>query len=243
MEPNFQTSFIPKKPIIEQRVNNNRPIGFFAVISIFIFFTMLVASGGVYFLKGVQAKKIVQMEADLALARNRFEPSKLSQLQALDKRLRASTEVLNQHIAITPIFEMLEKFTMKTVRFTKFSYEMVAAENSAVTFTLEGQAIGYRSVALQSDLLTTNKQVIDPVFSDLSLDEKGNVLFKLSFSVDPAFVDYKQVLKTKGLVKPVNPLPVSVNTVSSNTSTSDLPEDLSNNDPSMADELELMGMN
>lgn len=238
--------------MIEERVNTNPPIGFFLVISIFIFFALLVGSGGVYFYKGVQAKKITQMEADLALARERFEPSKLAQLQALDKRLRASTEVLNQHVAITPIFEMLEKVTMKTVRFTKFSYDFQAGSDSKIVFNLEGQAIGYRSVALQSDLLTTNKQIVDPIFSDLSLDDKGNVLFKLSFSVDPSFVDYQQVLKTKGIVDvPIVITPPIQNQIQTETGinpisidpTEDLLQDLSANDPGMADELDLMGVN
>lgn len=229
--------------MIEERVNTNAPIGLFTVISIFIFFTMLLASGGVYFLKGVQEKKIVQMEADLALARNRFEPSKLSQLQALDKRLRASTEVLNQHIAVTPVFEMLEKLTMKTVRFTKFSYELGATEASPITFTLGGQAIGYRSIALQSDLLTTNKQIMDPIFSDLSLDEKGNVIFELNFSVDPAFVDYQQALKEKGVIAESED-PLSTNElINQEDSQIDILEDISVTEPGMADELELMGIN
>ena len=65
---------------------------------------------------------------------------------------------------------------------------------------MSGQAIGYRSIALQSDLFTTRdegKNFIDPVFSNLTLDAKGNVLFDLEFSVDPSFVDYKQMLSTE----------------------------------------------
>ena len=61
---------------------------------------------------------------------------------------------------------------------------------------MSGLAVGYRSIALQSDLLAKEKNFIDPVFSNLVLDEKGNVLFDLEFSVDPSFVDYKQMLLT-----------------------------------------------
>ena len=50
-------------------------------------------------------------------------------------------------------------------------------------------------LALQSDLFTQNKNLIDPVFSNLALDDRGNVVFDLEFSVDPSFVDYKQVLQ------------------------------------------------
>ncbi len=197
MEPNFQTSFMPKKPIVEERATASRPVGFLTTISLFILFTVLIASAGLYFYKGVLVKNVSKMESDLNLAKNRFEPTKITELQLLDKRLRSSNEILSKHIAITPVFEALQELTMKTVRYTKFSYELGDEKNSKVLIKMSGQAIGYRSVALQSDLFTQNKNLIDPVFSNLTLDEKGNVLFELEFSVDPSFVDYKQVLQTQ----------------------------------------------
>src|SRR3989338_6873714 len=99
MEPNFQTSFIPKKPMVSERVPRARSIGFFTVMAIFILFTALLATGGLYFYKGVLAKNLTKMENDLNLAKNRFEPSKITELQLLDKRLRASSEILSHHIA------------------------------------------------------------------------------------------------------------------------------------------------
>src|SRR3989338_7805224 len=162
MEQNFQTSFIPKKPMIEERAITARPVGFFFVISIFIFFTIVLATGGLYLYKANISKNIAVMKNDLNLAKNRFEPSK-----------------------------------MKTVRYTKFSYIFGDEKNAKVNVKMSGQAIGYRSIALQSDLFTKNKHFVDPVFSNLALDNSGNVLFDLDFSVDPSFIDYKQVLLTE----------------------------------------------
>jgi len=137
------------------------------------------------------------MQTQLQLAENRFEPSKIAELQVLDKRLRASTEILGKHITITPVFLALESLTMKTVRYTKFTYTVGADKSANVEIKMSGVAIGYRSIALQSDLFSQNKNIIDPVFSNLTLDNSGNVIFDLSFSVDPAFVNYKQNLLTQ----------------------------------------------
>ena len=200
MEPNFQTSFIPKKPIVEERAVPGRSVGIFTVVSIFILFTVILATGGLYLYKANLVKNIAKMENDLNLAKNRFEPSKITELQLLDKRLRASSEILSRHIAITPVFQALQDITMKTVRYTKFSYDfgdVKDAKNARVIIKLSGQAVGYRSVALQSDLFAKNKNLIDPVFSNLALDDKGNVLFDLEFLVDPALVDYRQMLLTQ----------------------------------------------
>ena len=194
MEQNFQTSFIPKKPMIEERASASRPVGFLTIISIFIFFTVVITTGGLYFYKGVLAKNITKMENDLNLAKNRFEPSKIVQLQILDKRLKASNEILSKHISISPIFKALQAITMKTIGYTKFSYYVDDIDGRMVV-KMSGVAVGYRSVALQSDLFAKNQNLIDPVFSNLSLDDKGNVLFDLEFSVDPNFVNYKKMLE------------------------------------------------
>lgn len=196
MEQDFQTSFIPKKPMIVNQGADARPVSFLTIISIFLFFSMLLATGALYFYKGVMAKNLVQMESDLNLAKNRFEPSKIAQLQVLDKRLKASEDILGGHIAVSPIFSALEDITMQTVRYTKFSYTLDAQKK--VMVNMSGLAVGYRSIALQSDLFAKKAELIDPVFSNLSLDDNGNVLFDLDFSVDPVFVDYQQVLKNEG---------------------------------------------
>lgn len=209
MEQNFQTSFIPKKPIIAERAVASRPIGLLTIISIFIFFTMVIATGVLYFYDGLLKKNIVTMENDLSLAKNRFEPSKIIQLQVLDKRLRASNDILSKHIAISPIFQALQAITMKTVSYNKFSYDFDDSGNGKITIKMNGIAVGYKSIALQADLFTENKYFIDPIFSNLSLDDKGNVLFELQFSVDPDFIDYKKVLKTASENSPILP-PVNV---------------------------------
>ncbi|MFH1608468.1 MAG: hypothetical protein ABH951_00410 [Patescibacteria group bacterium] len=205
MEQNFQTSFIPKKPMMteEHVASAKKPMGFLTTIAIFIFLAVAVASGGLYFYKGMLQKNITSMDANLALAKERFEPAKINQLQVLGKRLESSNVILSKHIAVSPIFETLQKLTMKTVRYTKFSYEFGNEKDSKIKVMMSGQAIGYRSIALQADLFTKDKNLIDPIFSNLSLDDKGNVLFDLEFSVDPSFVDYKQMLLSQSENSPI----------------------------------------
>jgi hypothetical protein len=185
--------------MVAERVVSTHRVGILSIVAIFILFTVLLSALGLYFYKGFLTNKIAEMESDLNSAKNRFEPSKITELQLLDKRLRASSKVLSQHIAITPIFEALSAVTMKTVRFTNFGYSLSADPGLKVMVKMRGIAIGYRSVALQADLFTTKeegKNFIDPVFSNLTLDDAGNVLFDLEFALDPDFVDYKQTLLT-----------------------------------------------
>ena len=136
------------------------------------------------------------MENELNLAKNSFEPSKILELQVLDKRINAANEILSNHIAISPIFNALQDITMKTISYTKFSYTFDGSASSKIEVSMSGTAVGYLSIAQQADLFSQNKYLIDPAFSNLSLDDKGNVTFDLDFSVDPNLVDYRKILET-----------------------------------------------
>ncbi len=197
MEQNFQTSFIPKRTIVKERVAMPSSIGFSTVVGMLILFAVVIGTGGLYFYKGVLAKNITEMEGNLNRAKNRFEPAKIAELEELDRRLNAASEILSRHTMVTPIFEELSNTTMKTVRFTSFDYSEPTETVPRVTVNMKGVAIGYRSVALQADLFSANKKFINPIFSNLQLDEKGNVRFDLSFSVDESFINYRQNILTK----------------------------------------------
>jgi hypothetical protein len=209
MEQNFQTSFIPKQSVVETRAAAPRGTGIFTLVAIILFLTMTVASAGVYFYKVVTEKRIVAMENDLNLAKNRFEPAKITQLQELDKRLRAANEVLSKHIAISPIFESLQDITMKSVRFTDFTYSLSDSATPVVNVKMGGEAQGYKAVALQADLFSQARHFIDPVFSNLTLNSKGDVVFNLEFSVEPTFIDYQEALRGASEVPP-EPAPLEV---------------------------------
>ncbi|MBP7006607.1 MAG: hypothetical protein KBC44_01925 [Candidatus Pacebacteria bacterium] len=196
MEQNFQTSFIPKKPLVSQRATTSQPIGLLTIIPLIIFFGMIIAGAGIYFYKNSLAQSLTKMENDLNLARNRFEDDKISQLELLDKRLRASSSVLNNHVTVSPIFQALQEVTMKTVRYTRFDYS-ITGDTPEIKVTMAGQTTNYKSIALQSELFANKKFFIDPVFSNLSLDEKGNVMFDLTFNVDPSFVNYNKSLSVE----------------------------------------------
>lgn len=193
MEQNFQTSFIPKKPIIEDTTKKSSSSSFFVILAVLIFLTVVLAFGGLYLYQNILSKNITAKKEQLDRANQRFEIDRINELKLLDKRLKAGSKVLDKHISISPIFEILQKITMKTVRYTKFSYEIT--DKNEIIIKMNGQALGYRYIALQADLFSAEKNLINPVFSNLTLDDKSNVNFDLTFSVDPALVDYEEKLQ------------------------------------------------
>ena len=190
-----QTSFIPKQPVHEETAISSRSFSVVNFIAIVIFFGSLVAAGGLYFYKGILEANIVEMNISLTKAKAAFEPGLIADLQVLDKRLNSSKTILSNHISISPIFRSIEALTLKSVRFSKFSYETSKGNAKELIVTMSGQTSGqggYRSIDLESNKLAEHKYFHDIIFSNLSLTQTGGVSFDLAFSVDPNFINFQK---------------------------------------------------
>lgn len=195
MEGDFQTSFIPKKPLSEDRVQTTKPVSIFVFVATIIFFASLLGAGLMYFYKASLVRSVSISKANLDKAKEAFEGDFIKELQDFDRRISASNEILSSHITLSPIFEALGVATLKSVQFTKFSHKITGTGASAkIIVTMSGKADNYTAIALQSDQLTQNKYIKDPIFENLTLDERSNVLFDLTFQVDPSFVLFGEKL-------------------------------------------------
>ncbi len=193
MDKEFQTSFIPKKTVIERPKKIKSGGGIFNLLSFIIFIVALLSVGGAYFYRESVKTNIDEYKRSLAIAKNQFEPSLITELQILDKRLNAATTILDQHVAVSPIFVLLQDSTLPTVRYSDFTYD-IDSKTNLVNVEMKGEAKGYNFIALQADLFNDNKFIKNPIFSDLVLDQNGNVDFNLTFSVDKSLISYESFL-------------------------------------------------
>lgn len=197
MEQQFQTSFIPKKPVTEARAPVSRgTVSIFSLISTIILVVAGIMFGASYFYRESMDKQRNSLNADIGTKTKTFDADFLREITTLDKRIKASNEVIANHTMISPIFTKLEQLTLKTVQFNKF--ELMPAEPGApgpVSIKMSGKAINYAAIASQSDTLagvSANKTTyfINPIFSNLSLDDRARVSFDLTFSVHKDLVSY-----------------------------------------------------
>jgi hypothetical protein len=195
MDKEFQTSFVPKKAVVEgpKKVKAGSGAGIFGLISLVLFLASIASVAGAYFYRLSIKKNIETYKTSLIRARNAFEPALITELQILDKRLNAGTTLLTNHIVVSPVFELLQDITLPTVRYSDFSYEIDPRSNF-VNIKLKGEAMSYNFIALQADLFNKNKFIRNPIFSDFVLDQSGNIDFNLSFFVDKSLVNYESFL-------------------------------------------------
>lgn len=198
----MQTSFIPKKPITVDQ-DSGGGVSLFLLIAIIIFIVMIALGGGVWVWKNSLINKIQQAKIDLSEAKASYEEGTINSLIRLDDRMTVSEELLNKHLAISPLFLLLEKNTLKNVRIKslKFSY---GAENK-IKMDLSGVAqsygaisnLSYEVLSKQSDAFGANhlrEEISQPMITDFSPNVDGSVAFNFSALINPKLISYSRTI-------------------------------------------------
>src|SRR3989344_8926603 len=197
METSIRTSFIPKTSITSQFDPKKEGMGFFMFLSIALLLVSLIGWGVAFAYKSLIEGDIRDLESYLARANESFDPSLLKVFENLDRRIRAGETLLGQHTILTPFFELLDSFTLKSVRFDYFSF---VNNGSAITIKMSGEAIDFSSVALQAVEFNKDNRIINPIFSNLGVEDKTNqVTFDVSFNVAPEMILYAKKINNNSL--------------------------------------------
>ena len=154
----------------------------------------IVLSIGVFLYKGYLAQNIAAQSATLSRAQAVFEPNLIRDLIRLDTRINESKRLLAGHVAVSPFFELLGGTTLQNIAFQSLNFSVVGGK---ATVSMKGQARSFSDIALQSDVFAKTKQIRDPIFADLNLDQTGNVVFSLSAALDPSLTLYRNNIPTQ----------------------------------------------
>ncbi len=215
MDPKFQSSFIPKGPLVpSSAVFKTQPARrgtLLGLLSMWIFVLSIVAALAALGYGFYLNSSITKMGGKLETARANLEPETIREIARLDARIVGTEKLLANHAVLSPLFDFLDKNTLKTVRFTQFTFKETS---EGLVISMRGQARGYASLALQADIFNKSKDLKSTNFSNLDLDERGNVIFMVDAVVSPALVSYKRTLESEPtIVAPVIPVATSTSSV------------------------------
>ncbi|OGG55082.1 hypothetical protein A3D62_00740 [Candidatus Kaiserbacteria bacterium RIFCSPHIGHO2_02_FULL_49_11] len=219
MEPQFKTSFIPKKTLsatVAQGSTRKGGLNLIVLIALIIALGAVVLSVGAFLYKQLLISSIDRKEATLDRARAAFEPALIQELVRLDDRLTAAEDVLEEHVTPSSLFSLLGSLTLQSVQFTDFSFSQVG--DGKLSIAMKGIARDFRAIALQADLFGKNRAIQDPIFSNLNLDSNGRAVFNFSAFVDPAFVSYVNRVDS-GAAEPVRQVETNPTATSSSVET------------------------
>lgn len=179
-----------------------------------LFTLSLVLAGGVFVYQLFLNYSIAQMKGELESARATLEPETVNALIRLNSRLVSTEALIKSHQIITPVFDFLELSTPRTVRYTDFNFNTT---DKGPELVIQGQAVSYAALAVAAGTFDkADTYFADTVFSDLRLDERGNVIFTLRTLVKPAALSYERAAK----VVPPPALVPAASTASSTQATS-----------------------
>jgi len=225
MDNSFQTSFIPKKPVTPGVPSVRAPRSLFSVIATFLLVAVLVISLGLFVYKIYLTKQKESFTNSLVSAKDSFEQGTIDELELFNKRTESAKELLNKHIAISPIFKLLQEITIPSIQYT--SFEQTTDDNGFLV-KMVGTAKDYRSIALQADMFSSSKGLSfkNVVFSNLVKDKNNNIVFDLKFNVDPTLISYDNANSLNNTTADTQ----SVNTTTQTTQEgSPIPSNLENN--------------
>lgn len=189
MDGKFQTSFIPKKPVVSAVRTKGPSMSLFMLVSIFVFVVSLVCAGLVFAGKKYLSDQLAKDQESFRKAQEIFDPLTVDTLVKLDKRIESAKKILSRHIAILPIFDYLESKTLKNVRFKTMN--VLFLESGVAGLDMKGEAKNFSAVALQSDVFAESKELKSPIISDIDLSLTGGVTFSFKSEVDPNVVLYR----------------------------------------------------
>ena len=196
MEPKFQTSFIPKKPILDAPgtlTSKRESSNIFSTISTALFVITLLVYGGMFGYKIILQNQINEADKALNDARAALETSKIQELLEANSRISAIKSLLEKHVVVSELLLLLQKMTVKNMRFTDLIY---TNKDGIPSISASVESGSYNAIVQQSKIFDGTSFIQGYLFSDFSLSDNGVVKMKFIASLSPDLLSYKKVVES-----------------------------------------------
>ncbi len=216
METKFQTSFIPKKPLIPpggMSGLNTSPrrhtTSLFMSLAVILFILSLLAAGGMYFWKSYLLSSQASYKTQLAERERQFNADLIEELKRQNVKIDLAKQLIGNHLAVSQIFDIIGRLTIENVRFLSMDLTAGANSGEGIKVAMKGYGTSFSAVAFQSDVLGQLEQyglrkvVKNPILSDPALDSSGTVSFGFSATIDPASLSYEKSVTAEASSTPV----------------------------------------
>lgn len=207
MEQNTNT-FIPHDA--KNKTTDARFGSVLLVVSVGFLIVAAVVGIMSYLARTASNAQLASQQESLERSRQAFNTGlPIRSIEELDKRLRAAKDIIAKHKSFTGFFELVERITLSKVQITSLSY--VESDNTKKNFVrIVARAPDYKTIAEMNEQFSIDEEarryITDVIFSNLSVDTKGNNLisFEMTFTVDPEFLLYSRYIKqdsTAGVIE------------------------------------------
>ncbi|MCI0597792.1 hypothetical protein L0Y34_01845 [Candidatus Parcubacteria bacterium] len=178
------TSFVPKQPVKSADRYSGSGSNTFFVVSLIILGAALIGAGGTFayerYLTGVRDAKAIEVQQ----AEERISATSVEEFIRTRDRFSAAKMLLENHVATSQFFTLLEELTLENVRFNSLSFVLV--EDGSAEIQMDGVARTFNALAAQSSLFAEEKRVKRAIFSDITVNQDNDtVVFALEADISP----------------------------------------------------------
>lgn len=186
LSPNIPTSFVPKTPVQTIVRPPSSGTNVLALIGAFMLVLAIVGSAGTFlydrYLLGVIASKSEEITA----AQNEINTDTIEDFVRLRNRFEASAKLLDDHVAVSQFFDLLEKSTLQNIRFSSLTF--VKQDDGTITVQMSGVAKSFNALAAESNAFAREPYIKSAIFSDINTQSNNTVAFSFDARLDPRLV-------------------------------------------------------
>lgn len=196
MPNTFETSFIPKQPLLKIEGNSQRreSVNVALVVSLIIFFVTASVAGGLYFWKGKVFETVRERAVELKDAEKNFNIDDINTYKRLQISLDTAKRLVDEHTIFSVAFNIIEDQTAKNIALTSLTY---GQEPLGVSLVLSGQAPSYSALYFQVNSWKNMNPLVKMVeLTSFVLDEKsGVVTFSVKIILEGSYFRSAQVIQ------------------------------------------------
>ncbi|HEX2792473.1 MAG TPA: hypothetical protein VHO23_02040 [Candidatus Paceibacterota bacterium] len=183
--PTIPTSFVPKQPVQTTR-RARTGTNVFMLVSFIVAGLALAGTVATFAYEKYLEQAHDGKAAELAAAEASISRDTVEEFLRLRDRFNATDTLLDQHVALSQFFDLLEAVTLTNVQFGTMS--LIVDEGRVATLSMSGSAASFNALAAESTAFANEKRIRRAIFSGISTNETGRVSFTLDAELDPRLV-------------------------------------------------------
>jgi len=153
--------------------------------------------------KAYMDTEIQKSQVALSEARAAFQSEDNQKIILISDQLKSIKILLNEHTTVSPLFGLLEKETLPTVRLTSFLFSRSSL--GEVVILIEGEAQSYISLAQQTKIFSGLEYLKKLEVTDVSLSETGTIRTKMKVYIDADILLYTKKMQAVSTIETVTP--------------------------------------
>lgn len=182
------TSFVPKQPVRPGSSYAKSGNSTFLFVSFIILGVVLLGVIGVFAYEKYLISTRDSKAEQVTLAQQSINEQTVEDFIQTRNRFIAANTILDEHVAVSGFFTLLESLTLSTVRFNSLSFTLT--DDRSAEIRMDGTARTFNALAAQSSAFASEKNIQRAIFSNISVGEGNTVTFSLSADIDPELITF-----------------------------------------------------